>query len=93
MINAQQLVGEIRRALDPVDQEIRRDPYLAALETGTTLYGSEAEVAAGFLVNFAAWGANCARMSRARGACERSAQERPFLPRTRRRSSGGISSS
>src|SRR5438094_213281 len=29
------------------------------------LYGSEAEVAAGFLVNFAAWGANCGRMSRA----------------------------
>src|SRR5216117_1116414 len=29
------------------------------------LYGSEAEVAAGFLVNFAAWGANCGRMSAA----------------------------
>ena len=29
------------------------------------LYGSEAEVAAGFLVNFAAWAANCGRMSRA----------------------------
>lgn len=29
------------------------------------LYGSAAEVAAGFLVNFAAWGANCGRMSRA----------------------------
>lgn len=29
------------------------------------LYGSDAEVAAGFLVNFAAWGANCGRMSRA----------------------------
>jgi hypothetical protein len=29
------------------------------------LYGSEAEVAAGFLVNFAAWGANCGRMGRA----------------------------
>ena len=29
------------------------------------LYGSEAEVAAGFLVNFAAWGANCGWMSRA----------------------------
>jgi thiaminase len=29
------------------------------------LYGSDAEVAAGFLVNFAAWGANCGRMSQA----------------------------
>jgi hypothetical protein len=29
------------------------------------LYGSAAEVAAGFLVNFAAWGTNCGRMSRA----------------------------
>jgi hypothetical protein len=28
------------------------------------LYGSEAEVAAGFLVNFAAWGDNCGRMGR-----------------------------
>lgn len=27
------------------------------------LYGGDAEVAAGFLVNFAAWGANCGRMS------------------------------
>jgi thiaminase len=29
------------------------------------LYGADAEVAAGFLVNFAAWGANCGRMNRA----------------------------
>jgi thiaminase len=29
------------------------------------LYGSDAELAAAFLVNFAAWGANCGRMSRA----------------------------
>jgi hypothetical protein len=29
------------------------------------LYGSEAEVAAGLLMNFAAWGTNCSRMSRA----------------------------
>jgi thiaminase len=28
-------------------------------------YGSDAELAAGFLVNFAAWGANCGRISRA----------------------------
>lgn len=149
---AQRLVEEIRRELEPVEQEIRRHPYLAALESGrgrredltgfageqyhiirsdlrsvallvnrfgTTpsgpffqavlggetaalaalgafaaalgmddarlqayepapgahaytafmawlaLYGSEAEAAAGFLVNFAAWGANCGRMGRA----------------------------
>jgi hypothetical protein len=152
VINAQRLIGEIRRELDPVEQAIRRHPYLSALEAGrvrredltrfageqhhiirsdlrsvallvsrfgTTpcgpffqavlggetaalaalgafaaavgmdgarlqayepvpgahaytafmawlaLYGSEAEVAAGFLVNFGAWGANCGRMSRA----------------------------
>ena len=29
------------------------------------VYSGDAEVAAGFLVNFAAWGANCGRMSRA----------------------------
>jgi len=29
------------------------------------LYGSDAELAGAFLVNFAAWGANCARMSKA----------------------------
>ncbi|MFQ5829436.1 MAG: transcriptional regulator [Candidatus Methylomirabilia bacterium] len=29
------------------------------------LYGSDAEVAAGYLVNFAAWGASCGRMSQA----------------------------
>ena len=33
-INAQQLVEEIRRELDPVEQELRHHPYLAALETG-----------------------------------------------------------
>ncbi len=154
MINAQQLVEEIRRELDPVEQELRRHPYLAALEArrvrredltrfageqqhhiiqsdlrsiallvnrfGATpsrqffqavlggetaalvalgtfaaaagmdearlqayepapgahaytafmawlaLYGSEAEVAAGLLVNFPAWGANCGRKRAAR---------------------------
>ena len=34
MINAQQLVEEIRHELDPVEQELRHHPYLAALETG-----------------------------------------------------------
>jgi hypothetical protein len=152
LTNAQRLVEELRRELDPVEQEIRRHPYLAALEAGhvrredlarfageqhhtirsdlrsvallvnrfgatpsgpffqavlggetaalaalgafaaavgmddarlqayepapgahaytafmawLALYGSEAEVAAGLLVNFAAWGTNCGRMSRA----------------------------
>lgn len=152
LTNAQRLVEEIRRELDPVEQEIRRHPYLAELEAGhvrredlarfageqhhiirsdlrsvallvnrfgatpsgsffqavlggetaalaalgafaaavgmddarlqayepvpgahaytafmawLALYGSEAEVAAGLLVNFAAWGTNCGRMSRA----------------------------
>jgi thiaminase len=152
LAKAQRLVEEIRRELAPVEQEIRRHPYLAAIEAGhlrredlacfageqhhiirsdlrsvallvnrfgatpsgpffqavlggetaalaalggfaaavgmddaglqayepapgahaytafmawLALYGSEAEVAAGLLVNFAAWGANCARMSRA----------------------------
>ena len=152
MVNAQELVEEIRRELAPVDQEIRRHPYLSELEAGRVsredftrfageqhhiiqsdlrsiallvnrfgatpsgpffqavlggetaalaalrafaaavgmdaarphayeplpgahaytafmawlaLSGSEAEVAAGLLVNFAAWGANCGRMSRA----------------------------
>jgi TENA/THI-4/PQQC family len=149
---ARRLLEEIRRQLEPVEQEIRRHPYLAAVEAGrvgrhdltrfageqyhiirsdlrsvallvhrfgtspsgpffqavlggetaalsaleplatalemddaqlqayepapgahayTTfmawlaLYGSESEVAAGFLVNFAAWGANCGRMGAA----------------------------
>ena len=34
LTNAQRLVEEIRRELDPVESEIRRHPYLAALETG-----------------------------------------------------------
>ena len=32
--NAEKLVEEIRRELAPVEQEIRRHPYRAALETG-----------------------------------------------------------
>jgi len=152
MATAQVLIQEIRRELEPVEQEIRRHPYLAALESGRvrredltrfageqyhiigsdlrsvallvhrfgttpsgplfqgvlggetlalaalrafgtalgmddgrfqayeptpgahaytaymawlSLYGSGADVAAGFLVNFSAWGANCGRMGRA----------------------------
>lgn len=37
----------------------------AAFMAWLALYESDAAVAAGFLVNFAAWGANCGRMSRA----------------------------
>ena len=34
MVNAQELVEEIRRELAPVEEEIRRHPYLSALEAG-----------------------------------------------------------
>src|SRR2546425_9295561 len=34
MINAEKLVEEIRHELAPVDQEIRRHPYLSELEAG-----------------------------------------------------------
>lgn len=37
----------------------------AAFVAWLALYGSDAELAAAFLVNFAAWGANCGRLSRA----------------------------
>ncbi len=43
----------------------RSGSWVAARVAWLALYGSEAEVAAGFLVNFPAWGANCGRMSRA----------------------------
>lgn len=34
LTDAQRLVEELRRELDPVEQELRRHPYLAALEAG-----------------------------------------------------------
>jgi hypothetical protein len=34
LANARRLVEEIRRELDPIEKEIRRHPYLAALEAG-----------------------------------------------------------
>src|SRR5438128_8279778 len=34
MINAEQLIDELRPELAPVEQESRHHPYLAALETG-----------------------------------------------------------
>lgn len=57
-------LGLDRRALDayePIPAAQAYPAYMAWL----ALYGSDAEVAAGYLVNFAAWGANCARMGAA----------------------------
>ena len=51
------------------------------------LYGSEAEVAAGFLVNFAAWGANCGR-----GRCAQCARGRASRCRGRSGERGGSAS-
>lgn len=48
-------------AYEPAPAAQAYPAYMAWL----ALYGSEAEVAAAFLVNFPAWGANCARISRA----------------------------
>jgi hypothetical protein len=50
-----------REAYEPTPGALAYSAYMAWLG----LYGSDAEVAAGFLVNFPAWGANCARMSAA----------------------------
>src|SRR5262249_7610064 len=50
-----------RDAYEPTPGALAYSAYMAWL----ALYGSDAEVAAGFLVNFAAWGANCGRMSAA----------------------------
>src|SRR5262249_58119671 len=50
-----------REAYEPTPGALAYSAYMAWL----ALYGSDAEVAAGFLVNFAAWGANCGRMSAA----------------------------
>ena len=49
------------KASEPLPQAYGYCAFVAWL----ALYGSDAELAAGFLVNFAAWGANCGRMSRA----------------------------
>jgi hypothetical protein len=50
-----------RAAYEPAPGTQAYPAYMAWL----ALYGSEAEVAGAFLVNFAAWGANCGRLSRA----------------------------
>jgi pyrroloquinoline quinone (PQQ) biosynthesis protein C len=57
-------VGMDDARLGAYEPEPRAHAYTAFM-AWLALYGSEAEVAAGFLVNFAAWGANCGRMSRA----------------------------
>jgi len=59
----------IALGLDPDDLEAY-EPLpgahaYAAYMSWLAAYGSDAEVAAAYVVNFAAWGENCARMSRA----------------------------
>jgi hypothetical protein len=46
-------------ALEPIPAALAYSAFVAWL----ALYGSDAELAAAFMVNFAAWGANCGRMS------------------------------
>lgn len=57
-------VGMDERALDEYEPLAGAHAY-AAYMAWLGAYGSEAEVAAAYLVNFEAWGANCARLSRA----------------------------
>jgi thiaminase len=57
-------VGLTESRLEAYEPEPGAQAYPAWM-AWLALYGSDAEVAAGFLVNFAAWGANCGRMSRA----------------------------
>jgi thiaminase len=62
-------LAKFAQALGMSDEELRAsEPFPAALAYSTfvawlALYGSDAELAAAFAVNFAAWGANCGRMS------------------------------
>lgn len=55
------LSPEDREAYEPLPGAHAYAAYMSWLAA----YASEAEVAAAYLVNFAAWGENCARMSRA----------------------------
>ena len=57
-------VGMDARLLDAYEPAPGALAY-SAFMAWMALYGGDAEVAAAFLVNFAAWGANCGRMSRA----------------------------
>jgi pyrroloquinoline quinone (PQQ) biosynthesis protein C len=62
-------LAKFAQALRMSDDELRAtEPIPAALAYSTfvawlALYGSDAELAAGFTVNFAVWGSNCGRMS------------------------------
>jgi thiaminase len=64
-------IAKFAQALGMSDDELRAsEPIPACLAYGAfvawlALYGSDAELAAAFTVNFAAWGSNCGRMSRA----------------------------
>lgn len=49
------------RACEPLPAALAYSAFVAWL----AVYGSDAELAAAFTVNFAAWGSNCGRMSRA----------------------------
>jgi thiaminase len=55
------LDAPLLEAYEPAAGALAYSAFMAWL----ALYGSDAEVASGFLVNFAAWGENCGRMSRA----------------------------
>lgn len=59
-----QAVGSDEALLQAYEPEAGAQAYPAFM-AWLALYGSDAEVAAGFLVNFSAWGANCGRMSQA----------------------------
>jgi thiaminase len=56
-------VGMDEERLEAHEPEAGTQAYPAFM-AWLALYGSDAEVAAGFLVNFSAWGENCGRMSR-----------------------------
>jgi len=59
----------LAQKLEMTGEELERYPLLpegfayATYMGWLSMYGSAAEIVAGFLVNFAAWGANCGRMS------------------------------
>jgi TENA/THI-4/PQQC family len=57
-------VGMDEESLEAHEPEAGAQAYTAFM-AWLALYGSDAEVAAGFLVNFSAWGDNCGRMSQA----------------------------
>jgi thiaminase len=68
---ALEMLGPFATALEMSIEELRAaEPIPAAFAYSAFVawlahYGSDAELAAGFAVNLAAWGANCGRMSKA----------------------------